>query len=304
LISIIIIAFILAIDLPSRGVSWTSPVVVSLLAASAILGLFFLVFEQKYASEPIFPPRLLLQPNVATSYLIVALQTSAQLALMFSIPLYFQVTSGASNAAAGSHLVPAVVGNAIGGLLSGVLIKRTGRYKFLLFFAALSACFCYGLIILTWHGDTSPLASLGIFPGGFGTSMAGSTTFIALMAYIPHKDAAVATGGLYLSQNIGMILGLSVSSSIQRGELRSLLDQRGVKPHVVEDILKDVLYIRQLTGKLRDTVIGSYVDSLAYSHGKHLTNFYDHTSKSMLTMCSRFLVCLLSLDIFRRFRNS
>lgn len=43
---------------------------------------------------------------------------------MFSVPLYFQVTSGASNTASGAHLVPAVVGNALGGLVSGVIIKR------------------------------------------------------------------------------------------------------------------------------------------------------------------------------------
>lgn len=269
LISIIVVAFILAIDLPSRGTSWTSPVVLSLLVAAAILGTFFLFFEQKYALEPIFPPRLLLVQNVATSYLIAALQTAAQLALMFSVPLYFQVTAGASNTAAGTHLVPAVIGNAIGGLAAGLIIRKTGKYKALLWFAALSACSCYAALIATWHGHTSALASLAIFPGGFGTGITGAATFIALMAYITHTDAAVAAGGLYLATNIGMILGLSISSSLQRGELRVLLDERGVQPSVIQDVLKDVLYIRQLKGDLRVTVVGSYVDSLKYSHGEY-----------------------------------
>jgi hypothetical protein len=43
---------------------------------------------------------------------------------MFSVPIYFQVTAGMSNTEAGMHLVPAVVGNAVGGLLSGLIIKR------------------------------------------------------------------------------------------------------------------------------------------------------------------------------------
>lgn len=43
---------------------------------------------------------------------------------MITIPLYFQVTARASATNAGTHLVPAVVGNAIGGLISGVYIKR------------------------------------------------------------------------------------------------------------------------------------------------------------------------------------
>jgi hypothetical protein len=124
LMSTTIVTFILAIDMPSRGISWASPVVISLLTSSVILGVFFVVFEQKYASEPIFPPRLLFERNVASSYAILALQIAAQMSMMFSIPLYFQVTSGASNAEAGSYLVPAVVGNTIGGLMTGLIIKR------------------------------------------------------------------------------------------------------------------------------------------------------------------------------------
>ena len=43
---------------------------------------------------------------------------------MFIVPPYFQVTAKASVTSAGAHLVPAVVGNALGGLLSGAIIKR------------------------------------------------------------------------------------------------------------------------------------------------------------------------------------
>ena len=42
---------------------------------------------------------------------------------MFSIPLYFQITANASVTAAGARLVPAVVGNAVGGLLAGYAIQ-------------------------------------------------------------------------------------------------------------------------------------------------------------------------------------
>ena len=43
---------------------------------------------------------------------------------MYTVPLYFQVTARASVTNAGAHLFPAVCGNAIAGLLSGVIIKR------------------------------------------------------------------------------------------------------------------------------------------------------------------------------------
>jgi len=43
---------------------------------------------------------------------------------MFSIPLYFQATKNASTGEAGAHLVPAIVGNTVGGLAVGAWIKR------------------------------------------------------------------------------------------------------------------------------------------------------------------------------------
>jgi hypothetical protein len=126
-------------------------------------------------------------------------------------------------------------------------------------------------LIFTWHGHTSPLASLAIFPSGFGTGIAGAATFVVLTAYLPHDDIAVATGGMYLLASIGMILGLSLSSSLQRGMLRSILAERGVTPQVIQHILDDVLYVRGLKGELKGHIVQGYVESLEYSHGENKT---------------------------------
>jgi hypothetical protein len=66
-----------------------------------------------------------------------------------------------------------------------------------------------------------------------------------------------------------MILGLSLSSSLQRGVLRSVLGKRGVEPRVIQHVLDDVLYVRRLKGDLKEDVVQSYVESLEYSHGRH-----------------------------------
>lgn len=44
--------------------------------------------------------------------------------MMFSVPIYFQLTQNASTSRAGAQLVPAVVGNAVGGILCGIFINR------------------------------------------------------------------------------------------------------------------------------------------------------------------------------------
>lgn len=44
--------------------------------------------------------------------------------MLFAVPMYFQITENASNSSAGLHLIPAVLGNTIGGLIAGYLISK------------------------------------------------------------------------------------------------------------------------------------------------------------------------------------
>jgi hypothetical protein len=46
------------------------------------------------------------------------------LQMMFTVPIYFQVTQNAPAAVAGAHLFPAVAGVAVAGLFGGYAIKR------------------------------------------------------------------------------------------------------------------------------------------------------------------------------------
>jgi hypothetical protein len=44
--------------------------------------------------------------------------------MMMLVPIYFQVSAHASVTNAGAHLMPSVIGNATGGLLTGFVIRR------------------------------------------------------------------------------------------------------------------------------------------------------------------------------------
>lgn len=192
--------------------------------------------------------------------------------MMYSIPLYFRVTQNSTNTAAGSHLFPAVIGNTVGGLLAGFIIQRTGRYKMLIILATVSSSLTYSLLIFRWHGRTSILESLEIIPGGFGTGMAASATFIALTSSLQHADVAMATGGMYLATTVGSVVGIAVSSSVQVSALKALLVQalEGVPKSgkIIEDVISSVSSIGKLDEHVRTIVVESYVKSLQYSHSK------------------------------------
>ncbi|KAN0099263.1 MFS general substrate transporter [Hyaloscypha variabilis] len=211
-----------------------------------------------------FPPKLLLRRDVATTYLINIFQSAPQMAIMFSVPLYFQVTTEASNTTAGAHLVPAFVGNTFGSLLAGFYIARTRRYKKLVLLASVSACTAYITIIMRWHGNIHGWEALEIAPGGFASGVTTTSTFIALTADMPHENVAIVTSGFYLPSNLGTVLGVSIVSRRRLGSLMRL----GLTYllQIIQQILADVLYLKKLHGPLKEIVTASYIQSLEYSH--------------------------------------
>ncbi|KAK6954810.1 hypothetical protein Daesc_004779 [Daldinia eschscholtzii] len=220
-----LLSILLPLRIAGQKVSWGSPIVLSLFALGAALLALFAVAEMRWAKEPIFPLRLLKNRDVVFSYLIMVLQTAAQVGMMVAVPLYFQVTERSSSTVAGAHLMPAVIGNTIGGLLTGAWIKRTGYFK-------------------------APLVFAGII-SGFGTGISANAVFIALQAAINPVDKAMATSGLYLSAPVGSILGMAACNAVMQTtmpiELASRLRELGVEKTEAEETNK---IIKQATARI------------------------------------------------------
>ncbi|CAM1509716.1 Fc.00g000510.m01.CDS01 [Cosmosporella sp. VM-42] len=152
LMCVTIVTFLLPLSVGGNQFEWTHPIIPGFLGASHILAFIFGYVELKVAREPIFPLTLLTRRDIVLPYAILFLQNIAQTFMMFVVPLYFQVTNNASPSAAGFYLIPAVVGNTFGGLITGAYIKKSGRYKMLTIIAAVVAGFCHALITQSLSG--------------------------------------------------------------------------------------------------------------------------------------------------------
>lgn len=106
-----------------------------------------------------------------------------------------------------------------------LMLDRTASYKSLTIFGLAAASIGYLLLILTWRGHTNIWESLYIAPGGFGTGIAMSTTFILLAAGVEESQMAIASTGLYQSANVGGLTGASLASSVLQGSLRKGLEK-------------------------------------------------------------------------------
>ncbi|KAJ5112038.1 hypothetical protein N7532_000083 [Penicillium argentinense] len=260
-----IIAITGLLDQGGKSFPWNSWLTVLMGGGGLLLLISFVLVEAYVAKEPIFNLRILRRPNVPTSYVISCLQITAQLGMLFSVPLYFQVTQSASTTSAGGHLVPAVVGNTIGGLIAGAFIRKTGHYKILLILAGLIASTSYISLYTQWTGHTGLWESLYIIPGGVGTGIASASAFVAMTAILPPEEMAMATAGYMLLISFAMTAGVTTSNTVlgmefQR-QLRSKLTGPGSE-RVIRRAMADTGYIAGLGGRLREIVIECYLSGL------------------------------------------
>ncbi|KAI1382018.1 MFS general substrate transporter [Hypoxylon crocopeplum] len=251
-----LLAVLLPLRIGGQKVPWISPIVLSLFAIGAVLLALFVITEMRWAKEPIFPLRLLKNREVVFSYLIMVCQTAAQVGMMFSVPLYFQVTERSSSTVAGAHLMPAVIGNTIGGLFTGALIRKS--VTFLGTFDNMD-----GLRIVLTQCDA---ARTGYFkPPGFGTGISLNAVFVALQAAIDPKDKSVAISGLYLAIPIGVNIGDGVG---ERCNASGNAFRPSVK--IIKQAVARVEYLDEAPRRIAQAVAQAYVAGLEYSHGVSL----------------------------------
>jgi MFS family permease len=270
-----ILCLLFPLEIGGVRIPWSSPLIYILLGCAVVFGAALFVTDTWYAKEPIFPMELLKNKDALLSFLIGGCQSAAQLGMMFAVPLYFQITNGSSNTVAGAHLIPAVIGNAVGGILSGVIIKRTGRYKALIILATICSSASYFLLILRWDGHTNWLESLYIVPGGFGSGIVQSALFISIQAAIDPAYAAVAASNLYLANSVGMVAGMAGVNAVLQEGLRYGLAKRlgdlgfgeGKIFKIIDKAARDVHYVDRASPAVARAIVGSYVEALTWTHG-------------------------------------
>jgi hypothetical protein len=264
-----IIAITSLIDQGGKSFPWRSWITVVMGGGGLLLLISFVLVEAYVAKDPIFNLRILRRPNVAISYIVGFLQVMAQLGMLFSIPLYFQVTQGASTTASGGLLVPTIIGNTVGGILAGLYVRKTGRYQLLLILAGLISCIAYVLLYFFWNGNTGFWESLYVFPGGFGTGIASAAGFVAMTATLPSDEMAMATSGYMLLISFAMTAGVTMCNSVLGIEFESQLRRNVQGPgseNIIRRAMADTDYIAHLTGQIREVVVACYLSGLKQTY--------------------------------------
>ena len=121
------------------NLSWRSPLTISSLCATIPLAIAFVAVETRFAVEPFTPGHVIFDKALCACYVHNFFLYAAFTALIFYLPLYFQVILHMKPAQAGASLIPAAVSAVVGTLVGGIVLKKTGKFYWLAVFAATAA---------------------------------------------------------------------------------------------------------------------------------------------------------------------
>jgi EmrB/QacA subfamily drug resistance transporter len=186
---------------------------IALIAATLVLSAALFVQERR-AADPIVPLALLRTRTVALVSAALFLGTAALFAVTVFVPLFLQITTGATPTEAGLLLVPAMLGITVSTTLSGRAIARTGRYKrFPVAGLALMTGALVGLAVVA--GDPSRMATgiaLAVFGLGFG--MVTQVLVTAIQNSVERRELGVATATAGFFRALGGAVGAAVLGAV------------------------------------------------------------------------------------------
>lgn len=260
-----LVLLLLGVNSGGNVVPWNHPLVYVTLPLAAVGLAGFILVEDRWATEPIIPVRLLLNRTVLSACFTNWFATMAVFSLLFYGPIYFQVR-GQSTTEAGLRLIPQSLGTAIGSVTTGLIMRRTGRYYILsvcvetLFVAANAVFASFQLYTPTWE------TILAFCLAGLGYSGMLTTTLLALISAVEHKHQAVITSASYAFRSTGSAIGITVASAVFQNILKiRLQDILGGKEGGQEAIaeLRDSLEaIKALPIDWQSEVRGVYMEAL------------------------------------------
>jgi EmrB/QacA subfamily drug resistance transporter len=207
--------------------AWSSPQIISMLAASLVLWVLFAV-RTRTAAEPLIPTDILVNPVAATSTLMAFFAMGTYVGLTMATPIFFETMLQYSPSQSGLAVVPLTIGAVIGAATSGRRSSRVVHYKHIPLaglLVAMAACLFLALFV-----DLPPVIVLEIvltlLSIGIGTTM--PVAMVALQnAALPHQLGTV-TAVMTFSRQLGgaflvAIFGAILFSAINRDVLDAVI---------------------------------------------------------------------------------
>lgn len=217
------IAILLPLSWAGVQYEWSSPQTIGFLAFGLVMAVAFVVIESR-SDSPIMPLDVYRNRAMAVSVVVMFLSGVALYGSIMFVPLFFQGVLGASATSSGSFLTPMVLAVVFGAILSGMLLRRTGRYRIQALFS--TGLMTTGMMLLSAMDERTNFAgavgSIVVMGLGLGGTLPVFT--VAVQNSIPNKFRGFATSMLLFYRLVGGMMGLAVLGAVLTKRFSKRLD--------------------------------------------------------------------------------
>lgn len=249
---------------------WDSPTVICLIVFGIVTYVLAMLNEWKLVRYPVIPIRLFSNWHNVVILLICFVHSMVFMGGSYYLPFYFQSVLLVSPILSGVYVLPLVLSLSVTSAVTGVIIKKTGRYHELISIAFVFLTLGYGLLI-----DLKPYASwprLVIYQliGGFGTGPLFQAPLVALQANIHPSDMAAGTSTFSFLRQVSAAISIVIGTVIYQN---MLVNKRGTitaavgpqKAQALQNAFSENNHdlIRALPTDQKDVVLGAFNFSLS-----------------------------------------
>ena len=206
-------AVLLAVSWGGTSYPWNSPVIIGLFVAGTLLLTAF-VFVELRVPEPVVPLRLFRTSIFTFANLGAFGMSMVMFGSIIYVPIYAQGVLAVNASTSGLITLPLMLGLVLVGLLAGITITRTGRYKELMLVGAV--LLGVGVLLLARLSATSSawevVGGVGLIGVGLG-ALSQQYTLVVQNA-VARKDLGVATAALQFFRNVGATVGTAIFGTV------------------------------------------------------------------------------------------
>ena len=242
---------------------WDSLVIIGLIAGFVVAGIAFVMVERK-AAEPIMPLHLFKDRNFNLTTIAGLITGIAMFGALAYLPTYLQMVTGVNATEAGLLMIPMMAALLVSSIVSGQLVSRTGRYKWLPIVG--TSIVAVALALMSTMTPTLPIWILCSFLAlmGLGLGMSMQILILIVQNSFPVREVGTATASNNYFRQIGASLGAAIVGSLFVARLTDLLAERmpaGAAAGGESNSFTPAI-VRDLPAAVRDVIVGSYNDAL------------------------------------------
>ncbi|CAG8507830.1 3285_t:CDS:1 [Ambispora gerdemannii] len=255
--STLLLTLILGVD----RYNWDSPIILSLIGASILLLIFFLLIELKLAIEPIIPFHLFKTRNTYVIYICNFITGIALYGLFQYLPIYFEIVKESSITKIVLDLWPLVSSMVLSSIIAGYATTNSAFYCPWITVGYATLVFAFDLLTRLKESTDNHVQIVCLLLAGIGIGSSMQSSLLSAQRSVHREGIAIVTSHLIFFRLIGMAFGVVICGSIFNNTLDS---------HLEKIFLENDVSLHEIENSA--TLVNDNVHSLivsAYTHALH-----------------------------------